>query len=69
MFTYTHTEIDSIQAAKTNTLKNLVTDEKIREPLQAIIDAETKFAKSIADIADDVYSQFTSQLQKFFVKQ
>lgn len=69
MFTYTHTAIDSIQSAKTNTLKSLVTDEKIREPLQAIIDAETKFAKSIADIADDVYSQFTSQLQKFFVKQ
>ena len=69
MFTYTHTVIDTIQSAKTNTLKTIVADEKVRETFQAIIDAETKFAKSIADIADDVYTKFTDQFQKFTAKQ
>lgn len=65
MFTYAHTFIDSIQTAKVNTLRTLVTDEKVREPFQAMIDAETKFAKSMADIADDLYTRITEQTQKF----
>jgi hypothetical protein len=65
MFTYAHTFIDSIQIAKVNTLKTLVTDEKVREPFQDMIDAETKFAKSMADIADDLYARVTEQTQKF----
>lgn len=69
MFTYAHTVIDTVQTAKTNTIKTIVTDAKVREPLQAIIDAETKFAKSMTDIADGIYTQFTSQFQKFTTKQ
>lgn len=68
MFTYAHTFIDSIQTAKVNTLKTLVTDEKVREPFQAMIDAETKFVKSMADIADDLYARVTEQTQKFIGK-
>jgi hypothetical protein len=69
MLSYAHTVIDSVQAAKTNTLKTMVTDAKVREPLQAMIDAETKFVKSMTDIADDIYTQFTEQIQKFTTKQ
>lgn len=59
MFTYAHTFIDTVQSAKINTLKTLVADEKVRESFQAIIDAETKFVKSMADIADDFYSKIS----------
>jgi hypothetical protein len=69
MLAYAHTVIDSVQAAKTNTLKTIVTDAKVREPLQAMIDAETKFVKSMTDIADGLYTQYTAQLQKFTAKQ
>jgi hypothetical protein len=69
MLAYAHTVIDSVQAAKTNTLKTIVTDAKVREPLQAMIDAETKFAKSMTDIADGLYTQFAAQFQKFTTKQ
>lgn len=68
MFSYAQTFIDTIQTAKTNTLKSLIVDSKIRQPFQAFIEAETTFAKSVAEIADDVYTQSTEQLKKFAVK-
>lgn len=69
MFTYAHTFIDSIQSAKINTLKTLVTDENIRAPFQTIVEAETKFVKTMAEVADDFYSQFTDNFKKFMPKQ
>lgn len=68
MFTYAQTFIDTIQTAKTNTLKSLIVDSKLRQPFQAFIEAETTFAKAVAEIADDVYTQSTEQLKKFAVK-
>lgn len=68
MFSYAQTFIDTIQTAKTNTLKSLIVDSKIRQPFQAFIEAETTFAKSVAEIADDLYTQSTEQLKKFAVK-
>jgi predicted metal-dependent hydrolase len=68
MFTYAQTFIDTIQNAKTNTLKSLIVDSKLRQPFQAFIEAETTFAKAVAEIADDVYDQTTDQLKKFTVK-
>jgi predicted metal-dependent hydrolase len=68
MFTYAQTFIDTIQTAKTNTLKSLIVDSKLREPFQAFIEAETTFTKAVAEIADDVYNQSTEQLKKFAVK-
>ena len=65
MFSYANSFIDTVQAAKTNTLKTLVTDAKVREPFQSFIDAETTFAKSLTQIADSVYTQVTEQVQKF----
>ena len=65
MFSYANAFIDTVQAAKTNTLKTIVTDAKVREPFQSFIDAETTFAKSLTQIADSVYTQVTEQVQKF----
>lgn len=65
MFSYANSFIDTIQAAKSNTLKTIVTDTKVREPLQSFIDAQTAFAKSMTQIADTVYTQVTEQVEKF----
>lgn len=65
MFSYAISFIDTVQAAKTNTLKTIVTDAKVREPFQSFIDAETTFAKSVTEIADKFYGQVTEQVQKF----
>ncbi len=69
MFSYANSFIDTVQAAKSNALKTIVTDAKVREPLQSFIDAQTTFAKSMTDIADSVYTQITEQIQKFTGKQ
>jgi hypothetical protein len=68
MFSYAQTFIDTIQAAKTNTLKSLIVDSKMRQPFVDFIEAETTFAKSVAGIADDLYTQTTDQFKKFAVK-
>jgi hypothetical protein len=65
MFSYANAFIDTIQSAKSNALKTIVTDAKVREPMQSFIDAQTTFAKSMTDIADTVYIQVTEQVQKF----
>ena len=65
MFSYANAFIDTVQAAKTNTLKTIVTDVKVRQPMQDFIDAQTTFAKSMTDIADKFYSQVTEQVEKF----
>ena len=69
MFSYANAFIDTVQAAKSNALKTIVTDAKVREPMQSFIDAQTTFAKSMTDIADSVYTQITEQVQKFTGKQ
>ena len=65
MFSYANAFIDTIQAAKSNALKTIVTDAKVREPMQSFIDAQTTFAKEMNKIADSVYTMFTEQTQKF----
>jgi hypothetical protein len=65
MFSYANAFIDTVQSAKSNTLKYVVTDAKVREPFQSFIDAQTTFAKSMTEIADTVYTQVTEQVQKF----
>jgi hypothetical protein len=69
MFSYANAFIDTVQAAKSNALKTIVTDAKVREPFQSFIDAQTTFAKSMTDIADTFYTQVTDQVQKFTGKQ
>jgi hypothetical protein len=69
MFSYANAFIDTVQSAKSNALKTIVTDAKVREPFEAMIEAETQFVKSMTDIADGLYTQFTDQFQKFIPKQ
>lgn len=65
MFSYANIFVDTFQTAKTNALKSMVTDEKVRAPLQSFIDAQTTFAKEMVRIADSVYVQFTEQIENF----
>jgi uncharacterized protein YueI len=65
MFSYANIFVDTIQTAKTNTLKSMITDEKVRAPFQSFIDAQTSFTKEMIRIADGVYNQFAEQVEKF----
>ena len=49
--------IEQVQNFKSNVLKSAVTEEKIRQPLQSVIDAQTLFAKTVVDVADELYYQ------------
>ena len=56
---YANQAIDTIQNAKTEVLKRVVTDEKFRSPLQAFVDAQTNFAKEIVRVTDELV-QYTA---------
>jgi hypothetical protein len=66
--TYANQFVDTIQTTKSMALKTLVTDEKVRAPMQSFIDAQTTFAKEMVKIADNVYSQVNEQVEKFITK-
>ena len=72
MVAYAHYIIDSVQTAKSNALKTLVTETKVREPLQSIIEAQTAFAKNtlkaVNDLVTFTQSTVTEQVQKFSAK-
>ncbi len=68
MLSYANSFIDTIQGAKTQFLNTVVTDKSAREPLQAFIDAQTKFAKEVVKISDTVYNQTVEQVEKFTAK-
>lgn len=53
------TAIDTIKDAKTTALKTFVTDESIRKPLQAMVDAEATLAKNIMKSFEDFATKFT----------
>ncbi len=63
--TYANYFVDTVQHTKTNILKTMITDEKVRAPLQSFVDAQTVFSKEMVKIADSVYTQFNSQVEKF----
>jgi hypothetical protein len=54
MFGTFEVTIDSIQQAKSKALSALVVDEKIRKPLQNLIDAETAYAKTFTSAFEDL---------------
>jgi len=68
MLTYANAFIDTIQGAKSQFLNTVVTDKKVREPLQSFVDAQTTFAKEMAKISNTVYGQITEQVEKFSTK-
>jgi hypothetical protein len=54
MFETFEVTIDSIQQAKSKALSALVVDEKVRKPLQTLIDAETAYAKTLTAAFEDL---------------
>jgi hypothetical protein len=54
--------IDAVQNAKSGALKTFVTDESIRKPLQAFVDAQTTFAKEVAKVSNDFYNLAVSKV-------
>ena len=56
---YANQAIDTIQNAKAEVLKRVVTDEKFRSPLQAFVDAQTNFAKEVVRVTDELV-QYTA---------
>lgn len=56
MFGTFENTIDSVQQAKSKVLSALVVDEKIRKPLQSLIDAETLYAKTFTGAIEDLYN-------------
>ncbi len=68
MLSYANSFIDTFQGAKTQFLNTVVTDKKVREPLQAFVDAQTTFAKEVVKISDTVYNQTVEQVEKFTAK-
>ena len=67
MFSHVNTFIDTIQGAKTSTINNLITDKKMREPFQSVIDAQTAFAKEMAKISQSVYEQSVQQIERYTI--
>lgn len=61
---YATQAIDTIQNAKSTFLKNVVTDEKFRSPLQAFVDAQTDFAKEVVRVTDELVQQTANFVQE-----
>ena len=68
MLSYANSFIDTFQGVKTQFLNTVVTDKKVREPLQSFVDAQTTFAKEMAKISNTFYTQATEQVEKFTAK-
>jgi hypothetical protein len=62
MLSYANMAIDAVQNAKSGALKTFVTDESIRKPLQAFVDAQTTFAKEVAKVSNDFYNLAVSKV-------
>jgi hypothetical protein len=52
MITYANQFVDTVQDTKTKFLKTMITDEKVRAPLQSFVDAQTVFTKEMVKVAD-----------------
>jgi hypothetical protein len=64
----TDTFIDTVQGSKKYFVSAFITDEKIRKPLNAFVDAQTAFTKQIfksfTDISTHVTEEATNAVQK-----
>lgn len=60
MFFMVNTAIDTIQSIKSNLVKTFVKDEEARKPLQAYINAQTQFAKKVAQETNTFFTTIAS---------
>ena len=67
MFSHVNTFIDTIQGAKTTALTNFITDKKLREPFEAVVNAQTVFAKEMAKISQSVYEQSVQHIERYTI--
>ena len=64
----TDTFIDTVQGSKKYFVSTFVTDEKLRKPLNAFVDAQTAFTKQIVksfvDVSKHITDEATNAVQK-----
>ena len=63
MFAY-ESFIDTVQNSKKSFVNAFVTEEKVRKPLTAFVDAQTVFTKQICKSFEDVAKYVTDETQK-----
>jgi hypothetical protein len=63
MFAY-NTFIDTVQGGKKTFVNMFVTDEKVKAPLNAFVDAQTVFVKQIFKSFEDLTAHATTELHK-----
>jgi hypothetical protein len=73
MINYINTSIDAIQNAKTQFVKTFVTNEELAKPLNTYIDAQTSFAKKVAQETNSFlttvgYAAYNFDAKKAFAK-
>lgn len=65
MIQVVNTAIDTVQGAKTNFVKTFVTNEELKKPLQTYIDAQTAFAKKVAQEANIFFTTLGAAAYNF----
>lgn len=63
MFAY-NSFIDTVQSSKKTFVNMFVTDEKVRAPLVAFVDAQTNFVKQIVKSYEDLTTHATNEIKK-----
>ena len=65
MIQIANTAIDAIQSVKTNFVKNYIPNEELKKPLQTYIDAQTSFAKKVAQETTNFYTTLATAAYNF----
>lgn len=65
MIQIANTAIDAIQSVKTNFVKTFVPNEELKKPLQTYIDAQTAFAKKVAQEANVFFTTLGTAAYNF----
>jgi hypothetical protein len=63
MFAY-NTFIDTVQTGKKTFVNMFITDEKVKAPLNAFVDAQTAFVKQIFKSYEELSSHITNEIHK-----
>lgn len=53
---YTNLFVDQVQNAKKQFLSTFVLDEKVRQPLEAFVEAQRTYTKELNRVADEIFN-------------
>jgi len=67
MFAY-NTFIDTIQGSKKYFVNTFITDEKVRKPMLAFVDAQTAFTKQIVKSNEEVTAYVSEEATNLYKK-